>query len=258
MVKDIIAVAILLWFSWYIGIGFFSYIIYPLFLTWPTAKKLEREGKLIKPIPFLTFVYQPIVFSALLVGSVFFINNFPLIVLVLYLIVIALALTKVIVQFPKNNPNVESDFEDIWSKYLKSEIITLFDIEKAHKIINVYGQVVEKTANMNVVPNSLLPYPKEEIKRAIKLCVENLITKGTFTEKDKDFFEVGYIQLSNFVKDADAKFVEQWFNVENFSQKLDKTTSDNFGKAKQIMQESLNEQGILLKEIRSYQNLKRQ
>ncbi|MBN2616598.1 MAG: hypothetical protein JXR71_12975 [Bacteroidales bacterium] len=42
------------------GLFAFSQIVYPLFSALPKAKKLEREGKLIKPVPITTFIIPPI------------------------------------------------------------------------------------------------------------------------------------------------------------------------------------------------------
>jgi hypothetical protein len=58
------------------GIWAFSQIIYPLFFSWPRAKKLEREGKLVKSIPISAFVIAQIIWGVLLAGSILIVNNY--------------------------------------------------------------------------------------------------------------------------------------------------------------------------------------
>jgi hypothetical protein len=48
------------------GLFAFSQIIYPLFSALSRAKRLEREGKLTKPIPIATFIVAPVIWGALL------------------------------------------------------------------------------------------------------------------------------------------------------------------------------------------------
>lgn len=103
------------------GLFAFSQIIYPLFSAWPRAKRLEREGKLIKPIPITSFVIAPIIWGALLASSVWLVNSkFPE-YSTLYYIVLGFILVVVIAQIPKQNRDLEADFKDSWKQYLKEE-----------------------------------------------------------------------------------------------------------------------------------------
>jgi hypothetical protein len=103
------------------GLFAFSQIIYPLFSAWPRAKKLQREGKLIKPIPIATFVVAPIIWGFLLLGSILIINNYFSDYTKLYYIVLGFILIVVIAQIPKQNRDLEADFMDSWKKYLKEQ-----------------------------------------------------------------------------------------------------------------------------------------
>lgn len=103
------------------GLFAFSQIIYPLFSAWPRAKKLEREGRLIKPIPIATFVIAPIIWGLLLVSSILIVNNYFAEYSKLYYIVLGFILIIVIAQIPKQNRDIEADFMDSWKKYLKND-----------------------------------------------------------------------------------------------------------------------------------------
>lgn len=103
------------------GLFAFSQIIYPLFSALPRAKRLEREGKLIKPIPITSFVIAPIIWGALLAGSIWLVNSKFSEYSTLYYIVLGFILVVVIVQIPKQNRDLEADFKDSWKQYLKEE-----------------------------------------------------------------------------------------------------------------------------------------
>ena len=101
------------------GLFAFSQIIYPLFSAWPRSRRLKREGKLVKPIPIFTFIIAPIIWSALLVGSIWIVNNYFAEYATLYYIVLGFIFIVVIVQIPKRNRDLEVDFKDSWKQYLK-------------------------------------------------------------------------------------------------------------------------------------------
>jgi hypothetical protein len=78
--------------------------------------------------------------------------------------------------------------------------------EAAEKVINDYGGVMGITNKMSFgAPESLLPWPKEEIKRAIK----TYLAYGTYTKTlDEKFFyalEAGFASLSSFMSESDAR-----------------------------------------------------
>ena len=103
------------------GLFAFSQIIYPLFSAWPRAKRLEREGKLIKPIPIATIIVASIIRGALLAGSIWLVNNYFPDYTKLYYIVLGFILVVVIAQIPKQNRDLEADFKDSWKQYLKEQ-----------------------------------------------------------------------------------------------------------------------------------------
>jgi O-antigen/teichoic acid export membrane protein len=104
-----------------VGLFAFSQIIYPLFSAWPRAKRLEREGKLIKPIPIATFIVAPIVWGTLLAGSIWLVNIYFPDYTRPYYIALVVILVVVIAQIPKQNRDLEADFRDTWKQYLKEQ-----------------------------------------------------------------------------------------------------------------------------------------
>lgn len=112
---------IIIIFGLVFGLFAFSQIIYPLFSAWPRAKRLEREGKLKRPIPVLSFIIAPIIWGALLIGSIWLVNNYLAEHMRLYYIVLGFILVVVVAQIPKQNRDLESDFKDSWKQYLKEE-----------------------------------------------------------------------------------------------------------------------------------------
>lgn len=103
------------------GLFAFSQIIYPLFFAWPRARKLQREDKLIKPIPIKTFIIAPVISGFLLFGSILIVSNYFAAYTKLYYIVLGFILIVVIAQIPKKNRDLEADFKDTWKKYLKEQ-----------------------------------------------------------------------------------------------------------------------------------------
>jgi len=103
------------------GLFAFSQIIYPLFSAWPRAKKLEREGKLKRPIPISTFLIAPVIWAILLWISALVVGKFSPDNLNIYYISLAIILFVVIIQIPKQNRDLEADFKDTWKQYLKEE-----------------------------------------------------------------------------------------------------------------------------------------
>jgi len=86
--------------------------------------------------------------------------------------------------------------------------------------------------------------------------------RGELTEEIKNHLEVSYMQLSLFVDDNDAKIVEKSFgfvnNIENssleeFISNVKNTPLKNDEMAKLIVEKSLRQGEILLKEIKDFQ-----
>jgi protein-S-isoprenylcysteine O-methyltransferase Ste14 len=104
-----------------LGLFGFSQIIYPLFVAWPRASRLGREGKLKKPIPIATFFVAPIVWSVLVCVSIWITSKYFGEYLKVYYGVLGIMLLVVIVQIPKKNRDLEADFKDTWKEYLKED-----------------------------------------------------------------------------------------------------------------------------------------
>ena len=89
------------------GLFAFSQIIYPLFSAWPRAKKLGREGKLNRPIPISTFIIAPIIWSVLVLASIWAVQNYFPSHLNTYYISLAIIFVVVVIQIPKQNRDLE-------------------------------------------------------------------------------------------------------------------------------------------------------
>lgn len=90
------------------------------------------------------------------------------------------------------------------------------NVDEATRIIVEYGAVLEKMAG-RVAPISMLPYSKEEIKTAIKICIVDSMTMGILTEKMKkqvkNALEVSYVHLARFVNDEQAEIMEKRYRL---------------------------------------------
>jgi len=104
------------------GLFAFSQIIFPLFVAWPKAKKLQRENKLKRPIPVYTFLLPVIIWSVLLIGSIILVRNYFPEYLKLYYIVLGFILVVTIAQIPMKNPDLEADAQDLFKPYLKNDL----------------------------------------------------------------------------------------------------------------------------------------
>lgn len=80
------------------------------------------------------------------------------------------------------------------------------DIEGAQtKILKEYGKVLEATSRRTYgVPESRLPYSKEEIKETIKAALLN-----TDDEDQIEHLKASYLSLANFIPDDEANRAEE-------------------------------------------------
>ena len=101
------------------GLFAFSQIVFPLFVSWPRAKKLERENKLKKPIPFYTFLLPVLIWSVLLIGSIILVRNYFVEYLKLYYIVLGFIFVVTVAQIPMKNRDLEADIQGSFKPYLK-------------------------------------------------------------------------------------------------------------------------------------------
>ncbi len=111
----------------------------------------------------------------------------------------------------------------------------LVDGEAAEKVINVYGGVLEVTAKMSYgAPESLLPYPKEEIKQAIRVYLLYSHLTKTLDEKFFGVLEAGYSKLSEFMNDADARNAAACQAAFNYATDRERTAEDSVEVAKRF------------------------
>jgi len=101
------------------GLVAFSQIIFPLFSAWPRAKQLEREGKLIEPVPIAIFIVSPIIWGALLSGTILLVSIYFDKYAKFYFFALGFILIVVIAQIPKQKQNLEAGFMKTWKRYLK-------------------------------------------------------------------------------------------------------------------------------------------
>lgn len=99
----------------------FSQIVFPLFVAWPRAKKLERENKLKRPVPVYTFLLPVIIWGALLIGSILIVRNYFPDHLKLYYIVLGFIFIVTVAQIPMKNRDLEADVQDSFRQYLKDD-----------------------------------------------------------------------------------------------------------------------------------------
>ena len=101
--------------------GFFAFcnIVLPLFFSLPLAKRLEREGKLIRPIPVVTFMIAPVLWGVLLALSVWIVRSFFAESALWYYCILGFTLIVTVAQIPKRNPDLMADFKDTYKQYLK-------------------------------------------------------------------------------------------------------------------------------------------
>lgn len=101
------------------GFAAFCGIILPLFFSLPLAKRLEREGKLIRPIPVLLIMGPPILWGGLLALSVWIAESFFAESALLYYCILGFTLIVTTAQIPMRNPDLMADFKDTYKQYLR-------------------------------------------------------------------------------------------------------------------------------------------
>ena len=85
----------------------------------------------------------------------------------------------------------------------------MLELEIAERIIQNYNEILTKTITL-FIPESLLPYSKEQIKDAMKVC---LLVHNT----DENFqyqcdLTTSYVSLSNFISDEKAVISDRVYN----------------------------------------------
>lgn len=82
-------------------------------------------------------------------------------------------------------------------------------INEAERVVNEYGAVLERTSSdMLGTPESVLPYPKDVIKQAIRLILALVMANPERLRRDPSSYieslKMGYASLANFIPDEDA------------------------------------------------------
>lgn len=132
---------------------------------------------------------------------------------------------------------------------------TPIDTETVEKIINEFGKVLEKISNMTFgAPESLLPYEKDLIKKAIKL---NLDLLDTDDQETRNLLEVGYMHLANFIPDEEAEIASKG-QAALMSKDLNHKDLGHTEQAIKISEKISGEQKALLNEIKNYASQKKQ
>jgi len=77
------------------------------------------------------------------------------------------------------------------------------DPESAQRIVAEYAAVLEHESESGVYPGCArdLPYPKPTIKQAIQTCALALMADQLLTSELRDFLEVAYISLADYLDD---------------------------------------------------------
>lgn len=84
--------------------------------------------------------------------------------------------------------------------------------EVAQRIVAEFATLLVTQTEQNVYPALLtdLPYPKETIKTAIRTCMAALAGTAQLTPEIRDFLEVAYLSLADYVDDEVARLLRQY------------------------------------------------
>lgn len=85
------------------------------------------------------------------------------------------------------------------------------DPHVAQQIVGAYAALLEQHAVQDVHAASLavLPYPKEVIKASVRTSVAALASTGALTDELRDFLEVAYISLADYIEDDLVRLVHE-------------------------------------------------
>lgn len=205
------------------GMFSLSQIIYPLFYSMPRAKRLEREGALIKPIPLNYFFIAPMTWGCILFASIWLVSTFSPNYINLYLTTIAGTCVIVIAQLIKKNPDLEEDFNDTMGRFLKENtekginsehssfsdwLIDDMKIQDAIQIVKAYGGALGRTDKDDIARcASKLPCSKSRIRQAYHTYLSEL---SKYTDHHDDMAQklvVTYAALSSFINDDEASII---------------------------------------------------
>lgn len=86
------------------------------------------------------------------------------------------------------------------------------NFREAQRVVADYLKVVEAHAAQEVYPGSLrdLPHSKEIIRSAFKTAIEALVSTGQLTPELRDYLEVGYVSLADYVEEEVATLLREY------------------------------------------------
>ena len=88
----------------------------------------------------------------------------------------------------------------------------MLDLETAEKIVNNYSELLTTSKSL-FIPESLLPFSKEQIKNAIKVCL--LVHNADENLQYQCDLTTSYVSLSNFISDEKAAISDKVYkNIE--------------------------------------------
>jgi hypothetical protein len=84
--------------------------------------------------------------------------------------------------------------------------------QDAQRIVAAYLTVVDAHAGANVYPcsTSELPQSKEIIRAAFKTCVTRLRSTGELTTDMRDYLEIAYVSLADYVSDECVALLREY------------------------------------------------
>jgi hypothetical protein len=86
------------------------------------------------------------------------------------------------------------------------------NFREAQRVVADYLKVVEAHAAQEIYPGSVrdLPHAKEIIRSAFKTATEALVTTGQLTAELRDYLEVGYVSLADYVDDEMVTLLREY------------------------------------------------
>jgi hypothetical protein len=84
--------------------------------------------------------------------------------------------------------------------------------QEAQRIVAAYLTVVDAHAATHVYPSSLteLPQSKELIRTAFRTCVKALSSTGQLTGDLRDYLEIAYVSLADYVSDECVSLLREY------------------------------------------------
>jgi hypothetical protein len=86
------------------------------------------------------------------------------------------------------------------------------DPESAQRIVAEYAALLEAESERAIYPSaaSVLPYPKQTIKQAMRTCVRQLGATGQMTDELRTYLELAYISLADYLEDDLVKLLTEF------------------------------------------------